>query len=84
LSDDIRYKYKIPQDIKGVLITDVKDGSNAANTGFETGDIIIQVNEKIISNINEFSKELQASKASNRKPIIWINRAGILMGLVLK
>lgn len=84
LSEEIKYKYKIPQDIKGILITDVKDGSNAANTGFERGDIIIQVNEKIINNISEFSKELKTSKTLNRKPIIWINRGGILMGLVLK
>ena len=47
-------------------------------------DIIIQVNEKIINNISEFSKELKTSKTLNRKPIIWINRGGILMGLVLK
>lgn len=84
LNDETKYKYKIPQEIKGILITDVKDDSNAQNTGFEVGDIIIQVNEKIINNINDFNKELKASKASKRKPIIWINRGGILMGLVLK
>lgn len=84
LNDETRYKNKIPQDIKGVLITNVKDGSNASNSGFEVGDIIIQVNEKIINNIDDFTKELKNSKKQNRKPIVWVNRDGAVMGLVLK
>ncbi|WP_168236792.1 PDZ domain-containing protein, partial [Campylobacter fetus] len=84
LSDEIRYKFQIPKDIKGIIITNVKDDSNAANAGFEAGDIIVQVNEKIIYNVDDFTKEIKSSKAQNKKPIIWINRSGVLMGLVLK
>ncbi|WP_162165907.1 Do family serine endopeptidase [Campylobacter fetus] len=84
LSDEIRYKFQISKDIKGIIITNVKDDSNAANAGFKAGDIIVQVNEKIISNVDDFTKEVKSSKAQNKKPIIWINRGGALMGLVLK
>ncbi|TWO19736.1 Do family serine endopeptidase [Campylobacter hyointestinalis] len=84
ITDEIRYKNKIPGDIKGVLITDVKEDSSAFVAGFEPGDIIVQINQKIINSIDDYIKEIKSSKNQNSKLMIWINRKGVLMGLVLK
>ncbi|ALV24770.1 periplasmic heat shock serine protease HtrA, Do family [Campylobacter iguaniorum] len=84
LSDDVRAKNQIPKDIKGIIIAEVAPNSNAANAGFEVGDVIIQVNETTINSIDDYVKELKNSRKQDRKLMIWINRLGVLMGLVLK
>ncbi|QKF92092.1 Do family serine endopeptidase [Campylobacter sp. CCUG 57310] len=82
ITDDIRYKYKIPQDIVGVLVTDIKTDSKADKFGFKKGDIIIQIGEENIKNIDDFNKALSNSK--NKKTLVWVNRGGIIQGLVIK
>lgn len=82
INDETRYKYKIPQDIVGVLITDVKQGSSAEKFGFEKGDIIIQIGEENIITINDFNKAISSSK--NKKTLVWVNRGGVIQGLVIK
>lgn len=84
ITDEVRYKNQIPGDIKGVLITDVKEDSSASIAGFEPGDIIVQINQKIINSVDDYIKEIKSSKNQNSKLMIWINRKGVLMGLVLK
>lgn len=82
INDEIRYRYKIPQDIVGVLVTDVKTNSNADKFGFQKGDIIIQIGEENIINLNDFNKALLNSK--NKKTLVWVNRGGVIQGLVIK
>ena len=82
INDEARYKYKIPQDIVGVLVIDVKPNSSAEKFGFENGDIIIQIGEENIVNINDFNKALANSK--NKKTLVWVNRGGVIQGLVIK
>ncbi|MDO5045296.1 Do family serine endopeptidase [Campylobacter sp.] len=82
ITDDVRYRYKIPQDIIGVLVTDVKADSKAEKFGFEKGDIIIQIGEENIKNIDDFNKAL--SNYKNKKTLVWVNRQGIIQGLVIK
>ncbi len=84
LTDENRSKYKIAKELKGVIITSIKEGSNAANAGFEVGDIIIQVNDKIVEDAGELAISLQNLSKNSQKPIIWINRGGAVMGLVLR
>ena len=63
-------------------MTDVKDGSDAQKFGFETGDIIIQVAEDTIKNIAEFNKAI--ANAKGKKTLVWVNRKGVIQGLVIK
>lgn len=82
IDDATRYRYKLPSDMGGVLVTDVKDGSDAQKFGFETGDIIIQVAEDTIKNIAEFNKAIANTKG--KKTLVWVNRKGVIQGLVIK
>ena len=82
IDDATRYRYKLPSDMGGVLVTDVKDGSDAQKFGFETGDIIIQVAEDTIKNIAEFNKAI--ANAKGKKTLVWVNRKGVIQGLVIK
>ena len=82
LSDEIRFKYKISPDTQGVLVTDVKSGSKAEDFGFEKGDVIVQVGEESIKDIQTFASTVKNAKG--KKTLVWINRGGIMQGLVIK
>ncbi|MCD8213873.1 MAG: Do family serine endopeptidase [Campylobacter sp.] len=82
LNDETRFKFKLNLDTFGVLVTDVKSGSKAEEFGFERGDIIVQVGEEIIKDVQGFSKTIK--QASGKKTLVWVNRKGIMQGLVVK
>ncbi len=58
LSERIRAMEQIPEDIVGVLVAGVEEGSNAARVGLAQGDIIVKVGNSEVSNLKEFSKAL--------------------------
>ncbi|WP_024955970.1 Do family serine endopeptidase [Sulfurospirillum arcachonense] len=80
LSSNIRQKYQIPPHIKGILITGVKSGSTAYKLGFMPGDIIVQVDQTTIESFKDFKKALENKK----KKILYINRNGYHMAIVIK
>ena len=82
LTDDTRFKFKLNPDTVGVLVTDVKTGSKAEDFGFERGDIIVQVGEEIVKDVQSFSKMIKQS--NGKKTLVWVNRRGIMQGLVVK
>ncbi|MGG7073040.1 Do family serine endopeptidase [Campylobacter sp. 9BO] len=81
LTDDIKYKYKIPKETNGVLVTEVKSGSKAEEYGFERGDIIMQVADELIIDIDTFTKVIKKHKG---KKLVWVNRRGVAQGLVIR
>lgn len=80
-SQSLKEKFGIPQDLKGVIITDIKNGSQAQIAGFQAGDMIIQIGAVAIENLDQL--KIQIAQNKNKKTMFWINRNGITMGLVL-
>ena len=72
LSDKIKLQHQIPRDIEGVLVTEVKDDSKAEKIGFKEGDIIVQVEQKRITSLTDFTTAFKEN-SKNKKRII-INR----------
>ncbi|CZE47889.1 Do family serine endopeptidase [Campylobacter geochelonis] len=81
LSEDIRYKYNISQDINGVLVVSVDKDSDGFKAGFSRGDVIIQVGDKEVKNIDEFNTAIAKNK--DKKTLIWVIRNGVPQGLVI-
>ncbi|WP_291951062.1 DegQ family serine endoprotease [Campylobacter sp.] len=76
-----RQEYKIPENISGILITEVIPKSKAEQAGFESGDIIVGVDQYEISNFKELSKALNLNKGKEYVKI-WINRGGFVRVLL--
>jgi serine protease Do len=53
LDDATRAELKVPQDIKGVLVTDVSGDSVAADIGLRKGDVILQMNHEPLTNADQ-------------------------------
>ena len=48
LDSDARDQLQIPDDIHGALVTDVQDGSNAAEAGLQKGDVIMEIDRQAV------------------------------------
>lgn len=81
LNDTLKRKYQIPSRVTGVFISGVENNSEAAKLGFMPGDIIVQVNNDVITNIEELREAFQKNK---KNTIVWINRNGVSTYIVIK
>ncbi len=72
ITDDTRSEYKIAEDVTGVLVTSVDETSPAA-TLLEEGDVITEVNRKVVRNI----AEARANKSdAGSVTLVQVNRNG--------
>jgi len=58
----------------GVLITDIKEGSPAAEAGLQTGDLISEVNRTAIKNLNDYQQALK--KVKNGENLLLLVKRG--------
>ncbi|WP_456381705.1 DegQ family serine endoprotease [Hydrogenimonas sp.] len=80
LTPQIRNQLGIPDDIEGVIVSEVKQDSEADKAGFMPGDIIIQIEETMIKSVEDVEK---AMKRYSGKKRVYINRRGIIRILVV-
>jgi serine protease Do len=59
------------KDQKGVVVTDVDPGSEAAMKGLNAGMLIMEVNKKPVENVEEFNKAMK-NAAKTGKALLWV------------
>ncbi len=65
LTPALARQFGIPA-VKGVVVTEVAQGSIAALAGIRPGTVILQVNRKAVTNASEFQQAIAKSKAKKR------------------
>jgi serine protease Do len=81
LSQDLATQYGIRQS-SGVIVTDVKSGSEAAEKGLRPGDLILRVGDKEVSNTKEFRKEFDKYKSGD-SVLLLIQRKNLKLFIAL-
>jgi len=61
LSQDIQEKLRLPSHVTGVVVTDVDEGSAAAEAGLQEGDVIQLVNHRKVTSPAEFDAAVKAA-----------------------
>ena len=85
ITDDMRAKFGIPQDVNGVLIIDVKSKTDAAEKGILPGDIIIEVSQNKVFSPSDVSMRVNEEIKSARDfTLLLINRKGTLSYIAVK
>jgi serine protease Do len=74
LTPEIARQLKIPADTKGVVLTDVAQGSGASEAGLNEGDVILEVNRKPVATVDQFKQVLQ--QVGKQPLLLFINRQG--------
>jgi serine protease Do len=80
LNDDLRKRYKIAENVRGVIITAVEPNSVAAEKRLSPGDVIVEVAQEAVSNAADVQKRIDALKKGGRKSALLLvaNAAGEL------
>ena len=79
LGDSLRAKYQIKDSVKsGVVITRVDPSSNAAEKRLQAGEVIVEINQKAVSNPSDVQDVLKGLKKDGKKSALLLvaNAAG--------
>jgi serine protease Do len=76
-SDQLREKYGLSDNVKGVVVTRVAPDSPAAEKQLQAGDVIVEVDQKAVSTpqeVTDIVAKLQAQK--KRSVLLFVERQG--------
>ena len=63
LDDQTRQQLNLPDQVKGVVVQEVRPGSPAEDAGLQPGDVITEVNRKPAGDANQFTSAVHAAPA---------------------
>ena len=76
LTVELRKQHKLPEDMKGALVTGVTAGGPAQEKGIVTGDIIVEAGGKPMDTAQAVAKSIGAASASGSISFKVVNRKG--------
>jgi len=82
LDKNTRKRYQIPPSVDGVLVARIEPGSQAEKDGFQVGDVIIQVENRMIESISDLKAVFRASGVGAKR--VYVNRNGMILLLIAK
>ena len=72
ITPDLKDRFQIGADQKGVVITDVTDGGVAAERGLKPGDVIVEVQQSEVASTDDVTKKVEAQRAQDRKSVLML------------
>ena len=64
LDQQMRRQLNLPNDVEGLVITDVESGSAAERAGLQTGDVIEEVNRQPVHSLRDATSQLRGKTGS--------------------
>jgi serine protease Do len=74
LTPDIRQQLGLNSDVKGVVVSEVPDGSLASEAGLQRGDVIEQVNREPVNSVSGYQRLIE--KLGKQTLVLLVNRRG--------
>jgi serine protease Do len=85
MSVDLRNEFGVPANVEGVVITDIANLSEAAEKGLLIGDVIVEINQQIVTEPDKALEIITKAKENGRTSVLLlINRAGEVRFVALK
>jgi serine protease Do len=82
LNEEYRQGLELPDDVGGVLVTEVEAGSPAEEAGLGRGDVIVKFNLKPVGDLAAFKGLVKGMKGD--KFMLTVYRGGAYLNLVIK
>jgi serine protease Do len=70
ITADLKDKYQIADDQKGVVIVEVTPNSQATERGLKPGDVIVEVQQSAVNSPDDVKKRVEAVRKENRKSVL--------------
>jgi serine protease Do len=81
----LKEKFDLPSDAKGLVVTDVKPSSAAADRGLRPGDVILEAAQEPVKTLADLNGKIDAAKKADRKSVLLLVQSdGALRFLPLK
>jgi serine protease Do len=77
ISDDLRKRFDIPEEVTGVLVTEVKDDSAARARGINVGDVIQKVDQVEVDSPSSIVKMVDEAKSKNKMSVLLLVKRGM-------
>lgn len=85
MSDELRQSFNISQTVDGVVVTGVKDRSEAAEKGLIDGDVIVEINQQPVRDPAKAKEIIEKAKENGRASVLLlVNSAGDVRFVALK
>jgi serine protease Do len=85
ITPELKEKFSLADDTKGVVVVDVAKDSPGADKGVKAGDVIMEAAQEEVKNPSEISAKIDDAKKSGRKSILLlIERQGDLRFVALR
>jgi serine protease Do len=72
LTQELRDKFTIGKDQKGVVITDVTSGTPAADRGLKAGDVIVEVQQEEVANPSDVQDKVEKARKASRVTVLML------------
>jgi serine protease Do len=72
LTQELKDRFQIGADQKGVVITDVTQGGVAAERGLKPGDVIVEVQQAEVASPDDVIKKVEAQRSQDRKSVLML------------
>lgn len=81
----LRQEYNLPDDVEGVVITDVDPDSDAATKDLRPGTVVVEVNQEKVSSPEDIAKQVEDAAGEGRQSVLMlVNQNGALRFVVVK
>ena len=85
ITPELKEKFSLADDAKGVVVVDVVKESPAAEKGLKAGDVIMEAAQEEIKNATQVAGKIDDAKRSGRKSILLlVERQGDLRFIALR
>lgn len=85
LTNNIRERFNVPNDVDGVAVLKTDPGSEATEKGIASGDVIVEINQKSVTSPKEVEEAIEKAKKSKRSSVLLlVNREGDVRFVALK
>jgi serine protease Do len=72
ITQDMKDKYSLAADQKGVVVTDVSPNSPASDRGLKPGDVIVEVQQGAVTSPADVQQKVDSVKKENRKSVLML------------
>ena len=72
LTPELKDKYQLGADQKGVVVTGVTAGGSAADRGLKAGDVILEVQQAEVNTPDDVRKRVDAARKADRKFVLML------------
>jgi serine protease Do len=72
ITDDLRGKYSLAADQKGVVVTEVTSNGAAAGRGLKQGDVVVEVQQETVASPQDVEDRVQKYSKMGRKTVLML------------